>query len=238
MFNLQTSSAKLKLTLRLASVALLVSMIAGPVQAAGSNGHGGADITTAPVHWWFDAQKTPVGRSTLVRSPSGLTAIFSTNGLEKGHVYTLWFMFWNHPEECISTPCSTIDDLGTFFTNFEIEETEGDFHYGSGLVSGKGKRVVFGGHLRINELSTSGNIEIELPGFPLLNPRGAEVLLAIHSHGPKLSGADLRSQLDSYLGGCDVFTTASGFAETPGDVPDELGECSTIQYSLHLPPGN
>ncbi len=234
----RTSRSKLELTLQLALVALVVSLIAGPVQAAGGNGNGGADITTAPVHWWYDAQKTPIGSSTLVRTPSGLTAVFHTKGLEKGHVYTLWVMFWNHPENCISAPCSTIDDLETFFTNFAIEETEGDFHYASGSVSGNGKKATFGGHLRVDDLSTSGNIELELPGFALLNPRGAEVLLAIHSHGPKLSGTDLKSQLDSYLGGCDVFTTASGFAETPGDVPDEVGECSTIQYSLHLPADN
>ena len=47
---------------------------------------------------------------------------------------------------------------------------------------------MFGGHLNVGDLDTSGNIELELPDFPLGDPFGAEVLLAIHSHGPSCLG--------------------------------------------------
>ncbi len=69
----------------------------------------------------------------------------------------------------------------------------------------------------------------------LINPEGALVILAVHSHGPALSGKALESQLRSYLGGCTVVigTLPGGFAAAPAEVPTTDGECSTIQISPH-----
>ena len=65
----------------------------------------------------------------------------------------------------------------------------------------------------------------------------ALVILAVHSHGPKLTGQALKSQLQSYTGGCDSFigSLPGGFAASQAEVPVAVGECSTIQVSPHAP---
>ncbi len=70
------------------------------------------------------------------------------------------------------------------------------------------------------------------PGVPLTNPHGAEVVLALHSHGPMVPSA-MPDQINSFLGGCAAFNGPNGFAAGPGDVPDAVGECSTFVRSLH-----
>lgn len=68
----------------------------------------------------------------------------------------------------------------------------------------------------------------------LLDPMSAEVHLLVHGHGPALSGQALKSQLMSFLGGCDVFLGGpDGIADGPGDIPLNVGECSTFQASEH-----
>ena len=46
--------------------------------------------------------------STLHRDKNGLTANFKTKELITGNAYTLWWVIWNNPENCL-TPGSRID---------------------------------------------------------------------------------------------------------------------------------
>ncbi len=69
------------------------------------------------------------------------------------------------------------------------------------------------------------------PAMPLMDPFEAEVVLALHVHGPKQQGKILKEQISSYLGGCEAFLGSDGFATGPGDIPNEKGECSTVQIS-------
>ena len=94
------------------------------------------------------------------------------------------------------------------------------------------------------ETSTSGWAELAAIGgapaafiTPLTNPYGAQVILALHSHGPMQSGQNLVAQMSSYLGGCDLpfLGDASGFAASSADIPASPGECSTIQLAFHSP---
>ena len=154
---------------------------------------------------------------------------------------TLWFIVFNNPEECVEGPymCSPAD-LGA------NRAAEGDFLLATGHVIGADGNATFGGHLNVGDVSGSGLAEIGgcVPGFEgcggpvgLNNPEGALVILAVHSHGPALHGQDLHSQISSYVGGCTVFigTVPGGFAAGPSEVPDDVGECSTIQISPHAP---
>jgi hypothetical protein len=150
-----------------------------------------------------------------------------TSGLPAGHAVTLWFIFFNRPDLCAARPCGA-SDLGT---------AEGDFHLAAGHVTSDGK-VTFAGHLQVDDISGSGLLETGMGlGTPLTNPYGAEVILALHSHGPKMQGLQLKDQISSYLGGCVLpfLGDAIGFATGPQDIPDSFGECSTIQISVHAP---
>lgn len=184
-----------------------------------------AEAPAEKAYWYWDAQNS-VGMATLDRNANGISANFRTTGLPEGQAVTLWIMFFNHPEFCTTSPCSAPADLFT-------PGVDGDFYLASGHVTGSSGTMGFGGHLSVGDVSNSGRAELGAGAVPLTNPYGAEVVLALHSHGPALTGTDLAYQLSSFLGGCDIFNGPNGFASGPWDVPDTVGECSTIQYSLH-----
>lgn len=187
-----------------------------------------ADRSTAKTFWTWDPSSS-VGESTLVRTDAGLSATYKTTGLPSGQAITMWFIVISNPAACNSTPCSIEDVLFN-------EAAQGDFLIGAGHVTGDGGVGNFGGHLSIGDASGSGFIEIGLPdrAVGLVNPRGAEVHLALHSHGPALSGQTLKSQISSFTGGCAVFLgNQFGIADGPEAVPSEVGECSTFQASIH-----
>lgn len=186
-----------------------------------------ADRSVSDAYWTWGAG--PVGSSTLVRTDAGVSATYHARGLPPGQAVTLWFIVINNPEECESTPCSTADVLFN-------EDAESDFLFGAGNIIGKDGRGNFGGSLKVSDVSESGKSEIGLSAVGLLDPRGAEVHLALHSHGPAFTGQALSDQISSFLGGCEVFLgNQFGIADGPDAIPSEEGECSTIQGSLHLP---
>jgi hypothetical protein len=184
--------------------------------------------TTANVYWNWDTVN-PVGTSEIIRSSSGITAVFKTSGLPAGHAYTLWMVFFNNPELCsVPLACVAPPDVGS-------PTIVSDFHFVNGIVGGSGN-LTLAGHLKVGDTSGSGLVEIGQTGFPLVDPFKAQVLLAIHSHGPKLTGQGLKSQISSFLGGCEVFLGPDGAGAGPQDVPDQIGECSTLQFSSHPTP--
>ena len=216
-------------------VALVVSLVAiGTVLAKGPSNR-----SEAPVFWTWDfiSQNTdnPVGTSNLVRTDNGISANFNTSGLTPGNAATLWFVVFNYPKECQAGPykCSPLDMGDT--------DAKGDFLFASGHVLGNGN---FAGHLNVGDTSRSGLAEVRgcqdcTPG--LIEPESALVILAIHDHGPALTGQALKGQISTFMGDCHngSLGNAFGFATGPEDIPDEpheAGKCSTIQHSPHMPP--
>lgn len=207
-----------------------LGIIAAPVSGAAEQ----AQITTSPVYWSWDLTN-PIGTSTLVRSSSGVTAVVDTGDMPAGQAVTLWIIVFNNPEACDSSPCTDValqpdEFLGDLFN----ASVAGDFYFGGGHVTGRSGQAVFAGHLQVGATTGSGRVEVGISdAVPLMNPFGAEILLALHSHGPAMHGTDLRDQISSFLGGCAAFLGPNGFAAGPGDVPDAMGECSTMQFSIH-----
>jgi hypothetical protein len=191
-----------------------------------------ADRSTQPVVWTWDTS-TPIGDSTLVRTDAGLSGTFQSDGIPAGQAVTLWFIVFNNPSECADDPCSIVDLIFN-------PDAEGDFLVGGGHVIGGSERANLGGSLQVGDTSGSGFAEIGMPdrAIGLTNPRGAEVHLALHSHGPAVAGQSLPVQISSFTGGCEAFLgnggfAGSGIADGPEDVPDAVGECSTLQASVH-----
>jgi hypothetical protein len=191
-----------------------------------------ASRSTQPVVQIWDG--TQVGTSSLVRTDAGLSASFNSSGLPAGQAVTLWFVVFNNPSAC-SGGCG-LDDL--LFN----EAAQGDFLVGAGHVVGGSGTVNFGAHLAVGDVRGSAFPEIGMPERPigLTDPWNAQVGLLLHSHGPMVPGAVLASQLSSFTGGCTVFLgdlelPGSGLADGPEDVPDAVGECSTLLASIHMP---
>lgn len=226
----------MKTTRNLLTLLAVTGFIISPTAAIADASH----KSTSPPIWTFAAQP-PAGKTKLVRTPNGLTAQFKTTGLTAGHAVTLWIMFFDNPSAC-ATPGQCIPavapdgDIGGPGVRF-------DFHYAGGHIV-NGAKTTLTGHLQTGELSTSGWAELAaIGGAPpqwitsLTNPSGAQVILAIHSHGPAQTGQTLVDQMSSYLGGCVLpfLGDAGGFAQSSGDIPANEGECSTIQLAFHNP---
>ncbi len=226
---MRNKSSLFSLTVMLAILAFAIVMSPTTPAAAGSS----VQKSYSDVYWTWDMENA-VGESKLVRNNQGIHAKFETPVLPARQAVTLWFIVFNYPDLCSDGECG-LDDLGN-------TPARGDFHWADGEVIQAGKNTKFEGRLRVGDLSYSGLNEVACPetqdcGIPLENPEGALVILATHSHGPALSGEALENQLSTFSGGCDVFLGPDGFAAGPGDLPDEVGECSTIQLSPHAPGG-
>jgi hypothetical protein len=208
-------------------LALAAGTASGPSVSAEGNAspRGQQHVTTSPVYWNWDPA-SPAGSSMLVRTEAGLGFTYSTSSLPVGQVVTVWIVVFNNPEHCATRPCSAPADVGN-------PDVHADFLYGGGHIIGGSGRGNFGGHLQVGDTSGSGLAEVGGTAVGLLNPLTADVVLALHSHGPAASGQTLKAQLSSFLGGCQIFLGPDGIADGPEDMPDAMGECSTFQYSVH-----
>lgn len=196
--------------------------------------------TFEDVYWNWDLAngENSVGKSRLVRNDNGIHTGYFTSELTGGQAMTLWYIVFNYPEKCTPPGCD-FDDLGA------ARDAQGDFLLADGQVIAEHGYAYFSGKLKVGDISGSGLAELPdgcVPGFPdcggsigLVNPAGALVNLAVHSHGPALTGAALESQLNSFTGGCAEFLGAGGFAGSSLELPVTEGQCSTIQQSVHLP---
>lgn len=208
--------------------ALIIAVVTFAAMQVASAVAAGANKSTEDVTWWWDADNS-IGSAKLVRQDNGLNANFKTSDLPAGQAVTLWFIVFNNPAGCATSPCSIPADVFN-------PAAQADFLHGGGHVTGGGMNT-FAGHLSVGDISGSGMLEIGFPelAIGLLDPQAAEVHLALHSHGPALTGQDLVAQLSSFTGGCVTFNGPDGFAASMDDVPDAEGECSTIQRSVHQP---
>ncbi len=202
----------------LAATLFLITPVMAGEQAAHS---------TANVYWNWDPA-TPIGTTEVIRSTSGITAVYKASGIPAGQAVTLWMVIFNNPELCvIPFSCAAPAEVGNSLIG-------SDFHFMGGHVVGDSGKVTVAGQLKVGDNSGSRLAEVGMgSGFPLVDPFKADVVLAIHSHGPKLTGQGLKSQISSFLGGCEVFLGPDGIGTGLEHVPVNIGECSTLTFSIH-----
>lgn len=163
----------------------------------------------------FAGDPVVVGSSTLVRTDDGVAATLETSGLVAGHVVTLWWIVFNNPSACTGgilgvSRCGPADEQNAAAQPSGLAATgrivahDGTAHYGAYLHEGDTHGALFG------------------PG--LLDARGAEVVLILKSHGPKIP--ELASEmLHSFGAGCKDAPPGTG---TPGP-----NDCREVQVSVH-----
>ena len=209
---------------------VVLAMLVGLPATAQAGGDDKRIMSKSTVFWDWDPDSV-VGRSKLVRTEDGLSARLFATGLTPGDAVTMWIAFFTHPEACSTTPCSRPADVRTATTG-------SDLYWADGVVVGPSGTAVF--HGRVDVGQSEGSLKDEVGavpgGIPLTDPLGSEVAIALHSHGPAQTGELLHDQLTTFLGGCDVLTGVDGFAKSLDDLPDEVGECTTFQGSVHLAP--
>lgn len=203
-----------------ASMMIAASALPAGVAQGESAGHSNSPVLTLP-----PPQPSVIGSSTLVRTDSGLSATLETSGLEPGHVVTMWWVVFNDPDGC-EAGFPGLSQCGP-----------ADAHAGRGGVSpmhaagrvvGEDGTADYGAHARVGDTSRA------LAGPGLVNPRGAEVILVVKTHGPRLPHL-VSDQLRTFAGGC------ADQSDAPVGAPPELvgesgpNDCAEIQLSVHSP---
>ena len=219
----------------IAVVAVLLGIYANSALA-------GSNKSTSDVYWTWD-MSDPVGSSNLVRNKNGISAEYSTSELPGGQAMTLWFIVFNNPEDCVAGAFDCgLADMGA------ARPAQGDFLLASGHVIDADGTATFAGNLKVGDIGGSGLAEFPGGCIPnmddcggsvgLVDVEGALIVLALHSHGPELTGQELKSQTSSFLGGCElpfIGTGPGGFAASYAEIAVNTGDCSTFQISPHPP---
>lgn len=152
----------------------------------------------------------PVTRShsTVTRTARGATATMDLAEIRPNHVFTLWWVVYNNPEQCSATPCPA-DEL------FNPDTGASFFGAGSGRVSD-----AFG-HVRLEAGIVAGaglpeDVEGVFLGEGLTDPLGAEIQLVVRDHGnaDELAAEDeLGAALSTLFGGGCPFVVTDPDAE-------------------------
>ena len=140
----------------------------------------------------FASHAVVPGGSTLVRNTHSVDMTFHTTGLEPSAVYTAWWVIFNKPEYCFTTPCGA-DDLrvgpGT---------PETALMWAAGQIVNNDGTANFSASLRKHR--APGEV---LMGRGLEKVRQAEIHIVLRGHGQPIVGLTAE-QLGSFAGGCDV----------------------------------
>jgi hypothetical protein len=161
-----------------------------------------------------------VGSSgTATVNENGATIKVKATGLEPGHAYTMWVVYFNDSDLCVDG-CNGAD----------LPVAGGAVTFGDGQVVGGSGNATF--TARMN----NGDGVISWPppppfGFALYEAGdNNEFHVVIRSHGPKIAG-EVGEQIHTYIGGC--MTEVGPPPENPLDldfpVPAAPGECGDVQ---------
>jgi hypothetical protein len=160
-----------------------------------------AQLTSATI--FTHASRGPVtvvegARATLETNDAGARMTFQTRGLQPNHAYTTWWVLFNRPENCATTPCTAADVL------FNTAAVEGEIAYATGHVVGGSGRGTFAARV------STGAVERGWYGNGFTNPRGAEIHLVLMDHGPAIP-ALVADQISTLRGGCTNQSVPAAF---------------------------
>jgi hypothetical protein len=180
----------------LVAVTSISPAVAGPAETADVNAQGGAGVLT-PDGARLVRQTNGLHVSVQMPAPEPGTYVYPA-GTTPGapEVFTLWMFVFNHPDQC-TAPCGS-DDTTNPDVEFGVYNTAGHVN-ASGWLTLSGRAGV-------------GEPAQAPPGVmphPLSNPAGAEIHLAVTSHG-ELDPARLPDEFRTPTGSpaCGCWWTA------------------------------
>lgn len=160
----------------------------------------------------FDTMEPVAGASILTRDNDSITINVSTTGLGSGAVYTTWWVIFNRPSACATTPCGLAD-----LANASAQPS---VVWATGFIADMFGTANFGAHL---ERSNPPGQVLFGPG--LTNVRRAEIHIVVRTHGDPIPG-QVDDQMSLFNGGC-----------TPDGAPPDVDgdDCFDPQFSIHVP---
>jgi hypothetical protein len=216
------------------AVGLLISVLAAPAAAKATNLDG-----PNPAIWLSDPDGIDDGdieTGDPIANPSGSAKVnnngatikVKATGLEPGHAYTMWVVYFSDQRKC--------EDRGSGVAGCNGEDLA--FVDGGGVLFGDGKVVGGNGNATFTaRLNTGDSADPPPPPPPFaFAPYQAgennEFHVVIRSHGPKIPG-EVSEQIHTFNGGCEVEVGPSP-PESPGEfpVPENSGECGDVQLYI------
>jgi len=202
--------------------------------ATPAQGPAGSAMATSDLYRFADMEVVEGAHAQLIRTPDALRIRTHTTELDHGHVMTLWWIIFNHPEHCEHGADGMSCGEGDLFHGPDgATGVEPACVYADGsLVGGNGgarfhDRITLGHGPRDSCIDFFVDLVPELEGTDhgLTNPMGAEVHLVVRSHGPRIPGM-VSQQRSTFAGGCTEFLAPGATHEL------EPGECSDLQLAL------
>lgn len=148
----------------------------------------GAPIITLP-----GLATVPGTGSMVVRNRDAVSMTMHTADLVPGYAYTAWWVIFNQPQKCATSPCGEPDLF--------MPEVNASVLYAAGQIAGDDGTANFGSFRATSDTTDA------LFGPGVLNTRRAEIHLVVRSHGPASPDpAILAAQVGSFDGGCPPNT--------------------------------
>ena len=180
---MKTRQRRLGFVVAAVLTATLLTQEVQPVMADSAK-TSGAPIMTLP-----GLATVPGSGSMVVRTKDSVSMTMHTADLVPGYAYTAWWVIFNQPQKCATSPCGEPDLF--------IPEVNASVLYAAGQIAGDEGTANFGSFLATEDMTEA------LFGPGVLNTRKAEIHLVVRSHG--LASADpaiLAAQVGSFDGGC------------------------------------
>jgi hypothetical protein len=166
----------------------------------------GEKISASPFVTLMTGTVVPAAGSQLIREKDAVSMTANTRGLTNGNIYTAWWAIFNNPENCFTRPCTPADINSN-------PAVQGALLFAGARIVGPDGAASYGAYLAV------GDTAFLHTGPGLLDPKHAEIHIAIRSHGlaSALDAMQLAAALTSFNGGCPPNT------------------CMTVQASVHAP---
>ncbi len=153
------------------------------------------------------------GAATLTRSENSATARIYTSQLHQNAAYSIWWIVWNDPSNCVDGVCGDQDE--------DFGVAGNSVFYAGGFVTGADGTANVSVTVVADDLAAG--IDVLLGnGLDEENGFGAEMHLVLRTHGSIQVGmVDL--QIGSFNGGCppNTCTDTHGVVFAPVDVDDD-----------------
>jgi hypothetical protein len=184
---------KRRLLLVLGLVGLLCALLAGTAGATGAT----TSRTISPVTSTADGSLT--GYSVLVRTSGGARFRLFTTQLEAHHAFTVWWVVFNHPENCAGATTSTVPRCG--MADMVNPAVDASALRADGDVVGAFGVGWFSGSLAVDDATEA------IAGTGLHNPAGADIQFVVRDHGPVSADPDVAYQQTHTFGACNPTCT-------------------------------
>ena len=170
-----------------------------------------------------------VGTSTVNRHGNSVSMTLHTSEIDPGTAITVWWVFFNFPGYCATTPCTAADLFNP--------DVQADVTAATGNIVGNKGTINLAAQRSVGDLDGSAwpflnpFFESNVPIVGLLNPMGAEIHLVVRSHEEMLP-AFMPDMIQTFHGGC-IYPP-----EVPEGVTGAAGPntCMDIQSATHLAP--